>query len=219
MGMTIAELEGKRAQDIADEYRRRGYEVTIGPTEEQLPPFLAGFSPDILMEKGDKSVVVEVRSRPTMEKEGRPSGLAGAVRDRPGWTYWLSQVNVGEQLRVPKGVRAFSREDVFRCAAESERLLEAGLADEAFVRACAAADGAVRILLDEEGELLGRPPAEHAISQATHEGIISMECYFLLRDALRRRNALVHGFALDDTDNESVREVVDAAMRLALGEE
>ncbi len=214
MGITIAEMEGRRAQEIADEWRSRGYEVAIGPTQEQLPPFLAGFSPDLLMKKGDRAIVVEVRSRPTMEKEGRPSGLAAALEERPGWTYWLSQVNVGEQLRVPKGVRAFTREDVLDCAAQSERLLEAGFADAAFVQACAAAVGAVRILLDEEGELLGRPPSEHAISQATHEGIISSECYFLLTDAVSRRDALVNGFGLDETDADAVREVVDAARRL-----
>ncbi len=153
-----------------------------------------------------------------MEKEGRPSGLAAALEERPGWTYWLSQVNVGEQLRVPKGVRAFTREDVLDCAAQSERLLEAGFAEAAFVKACAAADGAVRILLHEEGELLGRPPSEHAITLATQEGIISMDRYFFLTDAVRRRNALVHGFGLAETDAEGVRAVVDAARRLLEGE-
>lgn len=54
MGITIAEMEGRRTQEIADEWRSRGYEVAIGPTQEQLPPFLAGFSPDLLMKKGTR---------------------------------------------------------------------------------------------------------------------------------------------------------------------
>ncbi len=214
MGTTIAELESKRAREIADEWRSRGYEVTIHPKRDQLPSFMKGFSPDLLMRKGDESVVVETKSRPTMEREGRPSGLAGVVRDRPGWNYWLAPVNVGEQLRAPKGVRSFTREDVLDCAAESERLLDAGFADAAFIQACAAADGAVRILLDEEGELLGRPPSEHAITLAAQEGVISMERYFFLRDVLSKRNALVHGFALPETDAESVCEVMSVAKRL-----
>ena len=214
MGATIAELESKRAHELASQYRGRGYEVIIGPTQEDLPSFLAGFKPDLLMRKCCESVVVEVKSRPTMEKEGGPSGLLAALGKRPDWRYILAQVDIGEQLRVPKGVRGFAREDVLECAAESERLLEAGFADAAFVQACAAAEGAVRILLDEEGELLGRPPSEHAITLATQEGIISMDSYFFLTDAVRRRNALVHGFGLAETDAESVRAVVDAARRL-----
>ena len=103
---------------------------------------------------------------------------------------------------------------LLNCAAESERLLDAGFADAAFVQACAAADGAVRILLDEEGELLGRPPSEHAITLAAQKGVISMERYFFLRNALRRRNALAHGFALPDTDVEAVCEVMAVAERL-----
>ncbi len=214
MGTTIAELEGRRVRELADEYRSRGYEAMIEPATHQLPEFLAGFTPDLLLRKGDEHIVVEVKSRPTMEREGRPSGLAGVVRERNGWAYWLVPVDVGEQLRVPKGVPGLTREDVLECAAESERLLEAGFAEAAFVQACAAAEGAVRILLDEEGELLGRPPSEHAITLATQEGIISMDSYFFLTDAVKRRNALVHGFGLDETDAEAVRSVVDAARGL-----
>ena len=220
MGITIAELEGKRAQEIADEWRLLGYEVAIGPTQEQLPPFLAGFSPDLLMKKGGKSIVVEVRSRTVIDSESPPSELAAALKERPGWSYWLAPVQVGEQLSVPKGVRDFAREDVLDCAVESERLLEAGFAEAAFVKACAAADGAVRMLLDAEGELVGRPllvgrpVAEYAIGKATQEGAISSKFYFLLMDAMERRNAIIHGFGVDETDAESVREVVDAARRL-----
>ena len=153
-----------------------------------------------------------------MEKEERPSGLVAALGERPDWGYMLATVDVGEQLRAPKGVRAFAREDVLDCAAESERLLDAGFADAAFIPACAAADGAVRILLDEEGELLGRPPSEHAITLAAQEGVISMECYFFLRDVVRKRNALAHGFALGDTDTEAVLEVLGVSKGLLEGE-
>ena len=49
-----------------------------------------------------------------------------------------------------------------------------------------------------------------------------MERYFFLRDALRKRNALVHGFALPDTDAELVRGggggVMGVAKRLLEGE-
>ena len=176
---------------------------------------MKGFSPDLLMRKGDESVVVEIKSRPTMEREGRPSGLAGVVRDRPGWNYWLAPVNVGEQLRVPKGVRSFTREDVLNCAAESERLLEAGFADAAVVQACAAADGAVRILLDEEEELLGRPPSEHAITLATQEGS-HIDGVLLLSEgrAEKEERACAWVRAGLTLDAEEVRGVVDAAKRL-----
>ena len=49
MGTTISELESRRAHEVADQYRSRGYKVIIGPKPHQLPPFLAGFRPDLLM--------------------------------------------------------------------------------------------------------------------------------------------------------------------------
>ena len=101
-------------------------------------------------------------------------------------------------------------------ADETERLLDAGFADAAFIQACAdTRDGAVTILTRRRiGELLGRPTSEHAITLAAQEGVISMECYFFLRDALSKRNALAHGFALDDIDAAAVREVVGVTNRL-----
>ncbi len=38
----------QRAQELAREYRERGYQVTVGPESGQLPQLLASFRPDLL---------------------------------------------------------------------------------------------------------------------------------------------------------------------------
>ena len=47
MGTTIAKVESKRGREIADEWRSRGYEVTIQPERDKLPSFMKGFNPDL----------------------------------------------------------------------------------------------------------------------------------------------------------------------------
>ncbi len=41
-------LEERRVQEIAREYRDKGYDVVIQPGRGQLPDFLANYSPDVL---------------------------------------------------------------------------------------------------------------------------------------------------------------------------
>jgi hypothetical protein len=41
--------ERQRAHAIAEEYRSRGYEVIEQPSPEQLPEFLAGYRPNLLV--------------------------------------------------------------------------------------------------------------------------------------------------------------------------
>lgn len=62
----ITSLERQHARAIAEEYRSRGYEVIEEPSPEQLPDFLSGYRPDLLIrnricssEKGDEAIVVK----------------------------------------------------------------------------------------------------------------------------------------------------------------
>ena len=68
---TVLLTERQRAAAIADEYRRKGYEVVAEPLPEQLPDFLSGFHPDILARKGDETTIVEIKSRQSLAKELR----------------------------------------------------------------------------------------------------------------------------------------------------
>ena len=60
METTLA-LMRQRVQTLAEEYRGQGYDVVVEPSKAQLPPFLAGYHPDLLLHKASESVVVEVR--------------------------------------------------------------------------------------------------------------------------------------------------------------
>jgi Holliday junction resolvase len=65
----IISLERQRARMLAEEYRRKGYEVVEEPSQEQLPDFLFGYHPDLLIRKGDEAIVVEVKSRTSLAQE------------------------------------------------------------------------------------------------------------------------------------------------------
>src|SRR6266540_6725444 len=78
-------IEEKRLFDIAEEYKRRGYVVTISPTRKTLPDFLTKFKPDMVAEGPNDSVVIEVKTSGKIRGTDYWKELSSVVRQNPGW--------------------------------------------------------------------------------------------------------------------------------------
>ncbi len=206
---TTFSLERLRAKSLADRYRRKGYEVIEEPAPNQLPDFMAGYRPDMILRKGGESIVLEVKSRESLIGYPKLGDLADLLRSKPGWRLDLVVVNTGDRIDIHRDSRLLTREDVLLIVEESERLLADGFTEAAFLRCWAAADAIVRIILEEEGE---EPPenvpSNAALSQIMWEGLIHRDDYEILRRILRYRNAYAHGFTTPDFDAALVEELI-----------
>ena len=213
MEATIS-LERQRARVLAEEYRRRGYEVVEEPPQEQLPNFLSGYHPDLLIRKGDETIVVEVKSRTSLAKETQVRELARLLRTKPGWNFELIVLGEEERLRAPAGAHPFNREDILRGLAAAERLLKAGFADAALLLAWSALEATVRLLTEEEDIVLERLAPLYILKQAAMHGVVSREEYHFLTKVIEYRNALVHGFKPIDFEPDLVKEIISMTKRL-----
>ena len=207
-------LERQRARAIAEEYRGRSYEVIEEPSPEQLPAFLSGYQPDLLLRKGDESILVEVKTRSSLAKDPQVRDLAELLQREPGWSFELVVVPEGEKLSVPEGARPFAREDVIQSAVTAERLLDEGFPEAGLLLAWSALEAAVRMLTEEEGILLDRQDPLYVVNQALADGVISRDEYNLLTNAMKYRNALVHGFTITDFDSTLVEDLISTTKRL-----
>ena len=213
MDETIA-LEKQRARAIAEEYRSRSYEVIEGPSPEQLPDFLSGYQPDLIMRRGDDAVVVEVKTRSSLAKDPQVRDLAQLLQGKPGWSFELVVVSEGEKLSVPEGTRSFAREEIIQNAVSAERLVDAGFSEAGLLLAWAAVEAAVRMLTENEGIVLDRMSPPYVVNQAVAHGVISRDEYNLLTNAVQYRNALVHGFKITDFDPALVEELIRTTKRI-----
>ena len=204
----------QRVQVLAREYRGRGYEVTVEPSQSELPSFLAGYHPDLLLRKSGESVVVEVKARKSLGNDSQAREMAGLIRNRPGWSLELVLVDVGEQIDAPEDAHPFTMENILEGVAEAERLLGSGFSEAALLRAWAAAEASVRLLAEGEGLLIGRPTPSQLLKRAVMNGVLSREDYRFLFQALERCNAYVHGFTLPDSGIAEVEALIDTARRL-----
>jgi REase_AHJR-like len=206
--------EKQRARAIAEEYRSRGYEVIEEPSPEQLPGFLSGYRPDLLVRRGDEAIIVEVKSRSSLAKDPRIRKLARLLQTKPHWNFELVMVGEAEGLIAPEGARPFERDDVLRGIEAAERLLESGFSEAALLLAWSTSEATVRLLTEEEGVVLDRLNPLEILKQAVSNGVISRDDYNFLTNVMRYRNALVHGFKTIDFDPALVSELINVTKRL-----
>jgi hypothetical protein len=80
---TDAVIEKKRRQ-IAADYTRQGYRITQ-PGAATLPPFLRDCRPDLIAEREDDHVAIEIKPNPTLRGSNDLTELASRIQGQPGW--------------------------------------------------------------------------------------------------------------------------------------
>jgi hypothetical protein len=210
----VTASERQRAQAIAEEYRGRGYEVIEEPSPAQLPEFLSGYRPDLLVRKGDEAIVVEVKSRSSLANNPQIRDLAELLQTKPHWNLELVVVGEGERMSAPKGARPFARDDILRGIEEVERLFKSGFSEAAFLLAWSGSEATVRLLIEEEGIVLDRLDPLYVMKQAVMNGVITRDDYNFLTNVIKYRNAFVHGFKTIDFDPSLVSELISMTKRL-----
>lgn len=207
MDETIA-LESQRARAVAEEYRSRSFEVIEEPSPEQLPDFLSTYRPDLLIRKGDEAIVVEVKSRSSLANDPRVRDLAQVLQGKPGWRFELVVVAEEEKFSAPEGTRPFEKEDVLQNTVAAQRLLDSGYSEAGLLVAWSASEAAMRLLTQQEGMQIDRLNPHYILDHAVTNGVISRDDYRLLMNAMKYRNALVHGFKVADLDPAIVKDLI-----------
>ena len=191
----------RRVQELAREYRDRGYQVTVEPESGQLPEPLARFRPDLVARKADDLVVVEVKARESLPDQ-RLQDLAEVVRRQPGWRFELVLL---KPESGPPGTRAWNAEDVQDSLRQTEAILNSGFPEAALLLAWSAAEATLRLLADKERLPLERDDAVYLLRLLVTRAVITREEYGRLWDVLELRNAVAHGLKPPQLDAAKIR--------------
>jgi uncharacterized protein YutE (UPF0331/DUF86 family) len=209
-----ARSEAKAAEQLADDYRAKGYDVIVEPRREQLPEVLAQFRPDLLARRGDETVLLQVKSRNTL---GRPPGiqeLAQAVQRLPGWRFELVLAPPDLPYPVPEGIEPWDQRAVASAIEEAEALVRSGHFAAALLVAWAAAEACLRLLAGKERIPSDHADAAHLLAALATSAVISREQYHSLRAAMELRNAVAHGFSAPLLDRDTVKALIELASTL-----
>jgi uncharacterized protein YutE (UPF0331/DUF86 family) len=176
---------------------------------------LPGFRPDLIVQKDDQVTVIEVKARSSLAANPKIRELSQIIHSKPGWSFELLLVSEPEKLDPPKGAQPFKEENILKRVDEAERALESGLTEAAFLLAWSACEAAIRSMVAAQGvsnDSITTPG--YVLNQAVSHGVISRDDYRNLTDMLRYRNAIVHGFALDDFSDELITDLIETVRRM-----
>lgn len=210
METSIASAATRRVEEIAQEYKDKGYEVLVEPDAPQLPGPLAGFRPDLMVRRGDEVVVIEVKSRASLG-DPRLQALAEAVRRQPGWRFELVLLRPEPG---PPGTTEWTAEDVADSLRQVESLLRSGHQAAAILLVWSAAEATLRLLAHGERLALDREDAPYLLKMLASRAVITREQHDRLWDILQSRNAVAHGHKPPEFDPTKIEKVSKTVSRL-----
>lgn len=210
--MSAEPLATRIVAKVAEDYRRRGYEVDIAPSAARLPEFLAGFQPDLIARGPSESVVVEVKVGTRTSVAERLRDVAERVNREPGWRFSLVFASPDEPDEISDADLAPLAVLEARVR-NAEGLFQAAQIEAAFLLFWSALEGLLRLLGHRANLPLEALPPSMLIRELYSAGELSREQFELLLRLLPVRNRLVHGVGAGERLNiEELQSLVRALL-------
>jgi uncharacterized protein YutE (UPF0331/DUF86 family) len=215
MATPTANLERERLLQLAEEYRDKGYEISFHPNPEDLPDFLRNYRPDMIVRRGDEAVIIEVKSRRSLNSSSRQylQNLAQSVEQHPGWRFELVMTNPEDVVYSSRAASSLQQSEI-ETRLQVARQLATQHPESAILYSWSLVEATLRLVAEHEGMSLQRLDSLYLVKQLVTEGVISRPEYQLLMDALSLRNAIAHGFKATQITQESVYQLIDVAEQL-----
>jgi hypothetical protein len=221
MARTQKDERSRNRQTAARQYRKLGYEVVECPSGDQLPPFLRGFSPDLIATSEDDHVVLEIKRAADLRGSNEIKELAAAVDQRGGWRFEL--IALGPN---PHDVEVPSETALDRLMERALALYDSGWPDAALLYAASVLEELIRDA-GAQHRIKGKLHATKAIVRdLAFRGVLGEEVVDTLDRAWDQRNRMVHGSTSDQhLDRAAISELisacreVQAAMQLQMAQE
>src|SRR5437868_973710 len=115
----------QRIQEVAQRYRDEGYTVIVRPRGESAPVFAKDHELDLVAQKGDEKVIVEVAlNRDSFAKKPQLQRLAEITNAQPGWRFDLVVLEPETQIdRAANAAREPSDQEMAMMLDRAERML------------------------------------------------------------------------------------------------
>jgi uncharacterized protein YutE (UPF0331/DUF86 family) len=206
--------EESRITDIADEYRRNGYKVTIHPSRDELPNFLSNYRPDIIVESARESVVIEVKNHQDLSHNPQIRRIADIVWAQPGWRFELVVTNPKGSTLISSESRLPNIKELSMRLTKARRLVSSGDYEAAISIAWSAAEGLLRLIGQAENIALDRQSSSYVIKKLYSLGLVDNSSYQELSNVYKMRNSVAHGFIEPNIQPSVVLSFIETVRRI-----
>ena len=194
-------LDRITVEEVAQQYRDRGYKVVVQPDVTERPDFVREYQPDIIATSQAESVVIEVKDWVTPVDKDRLQAIAKRVESRPGWKFIV--VSPGEVRRGAPGpvLNDLSEAQINGLLVQVGELRASRHLTAALVMAWSALEASMRRAAEANEIPLRRPDTLELMRELVSNGVLERNRYREISEAFRLRSAVAHGFDAPDTVN------------------
>lgn len=210
----LQSVHDRLIREVADDYTRQGYAVLIEPSGDQLPDFLQGFRPDMIVHTPDGSLVVEVKGAAHQRDADYWKRMTEAVKSHPGWRFHFVMDNRREEELASSIQPVLSEEEVTSRLQAGRQLAEQGLLDSALVVVWATLEALLRQMSRTAGVQPSNQGSGPLITALLTQSSLDRSDYETLMRILAARNQAAHGFRVSDLNPELLAQAQSLAQRL-----
>ncbi len=204
--LSNAEEHKAQADELAEKYRREGYDAIVKPVATDLPFELDTYRPDLLVRNDQGGFLVTVRNRADRLSVDQLSLVADEVKKHPGWRFLLvTGQDVASEGLPGKEDQTASWDDISNRINHARRLQEASDSEAAFVILWIALEQLLRIHAGQAAIPVERLSPSIMIRQLYSLGELTIQQFDVALECQRTRNRLVHGFPVGDLPSSAHR--------------
>jgi hypothetical protein len=197
--------ERREVHAIARRYRTEGYTVRLPGMGEQAPAFLGDIRPDLIAERDDDRVVVEVKRSDSVRGANDVTDIAERVAREQGWRFELVAL-------PPVTTTTFSPDAAIDVLISRVRgAVDAGLMDVAYVYASACLESLLLQLGLSHGLKVRDAGLKAVARQLAFEGILSSDLTRQIARVGERRDQLMHFASHPAPSSDEIEEALSLA--------
>jgi len=199
-------IEQQRIKRLIRKYEKDGFDVQLNPRPSSLPKFFGDYTPDLVVRRGDETIVIEVTSRSTMSEMQDMWPIAARIDKQPGWEFELIVTNPRQPVQVVDVEPDFH---TLQIRLEEVRiLLDKGLLESAALLAWSVLEGVFTSIAITERIKLSNPSPSYLIKKMYSLGVVNVKEKKDLNLFHKIRNQVSHGVTAPKLSRKRVEKVL-----------
>ncbi|MGO9600529.1 MAG: hypothetical protein ACLP7Q_21305 [Isosphaeraceae bacterium] len=191
--------ESMLLRELAERYRRDGYEVVLEPGPGDMPFDLGGYRPDLLVRKEHTGYLIEVKTRADDISVDQLRSVAEKVKDHRGWRFLLASAQDVVKEGLPgEDEESITWDGIAEQVDHALRLKDAGEEMAAYLILWIALERLLRVQARHVSLPVDRLAPSILIRQLYSQGELTMSQFDTALQCLETRNRAVHGFNTPD---------------------
>jgi len=185
-------------EKIAIELEGLGYRVTRQPAPGLFPFSLSGYRPDLLAQRPNENVIVEIKGTLADFSVERYRNIAEIAASN-GWKFFL--VSPKDVATLIERLGPSEKGTSHRRLEEARTLMDEGKVEAAFLILWSALEGILRRRAEQVSLPIDGLSVDSLVKGLYSSGEISLPQFDELKSATTTRNRLVHGYEAPDAES------------------